>query len=243
MLRALCSALLLVTLAACGGGGGGGSTTAPVTPPVTPPTTSGPYPTGLSDQTLMVDGTSRQYRVHVPATLSGAPKALVFVLHGGGGIGLGVAETGAHPLSVFRTVADREGFVVVYPGGLPASDGQEGWVDCRADDRASSNADDVGFLAALIEKVRGQYGLAPTRVFMAGGSNGAMMTQAFAIARPELVAAVASSGGALAANPRPGACASGPKTPKPILLAHGTADTQMPYGGGCVANQIGRAHV
>lgn len=128
----------------------------------------------------------------------------MFVLHGGDGIGLGVAETGAHPLSVFRTVADREGFVVVYPGGLPASDGQEGWVDCRADDRASSNADDVGFLAALIEKVRTQYSLSPTRVFMAGGSNGAMMTQAFAIARPELVAAVASSGGALAANPRPG---------------------------------------
>jgi polyhydroxybutyrate depolymerase len=233
---------LLIALAACGGGGG--ATSGPVTPPVTPPPppAAGPYPTGLSDQSLAVGGTARQFRVHVPATLSGAPKALVFVLHGGGGTGLGVADTGAHPLSVFRTVADREGFVVVYPGGLPATDGQDGWVDCRADNGVSSGADDIGFLAALIERVRGQYGLATTRVFMAGGSNGAMMTQAFAIARPDLVAAVASSGGSLAANPRAGACAAGPTTPKPILLAHGTADTQMPYDGGCVANLGGNCN-
>ncbi len=44
-----------------------------------------------------------------------------------------VANAGAHPLLVFRTVADRERIVVVYPGGLPATDGQVGWVDCRRD--------------------------------------------------------------------------------------------------------------
>jgi hypothetical protein len=63
-----------------------------------------------------------------------------------------------------------------------------------------------------------------------------MMTQAFAIVRPDLIAAAASSGGSLALNPQSGLCTTGPTTPKPILLAHGTADTQMPYEGGCVAN-------
>jgi len=215
-------------------GTGPASTSVFVTP--TAAVASVPYPVGLSDQSLVVNGITRQFRVHVPASLNGPPKALVFVLHGGGGTGLNVANTGAHPLSVFRSVADREGFVVVYPGGLPASDGQEGWVDCRGDNGVSSGADDIGFLAALIERVRGQYNLSTTRVFMAGGSNGAMMTQAFAIVRPDLIAAVASSGGSLALNPQAGSCATGPTTPKPILLAHGTADTQMPYEGGCVAN-------
>ena len=218
-------------------GTGPASTSISVTP--TASAASTPYPVGLSDQTLVVNGVARQFRVHVPASLTAPPKALVFVLHGGGGTGLNVANTGAHPLSVFRTVADREGFVVVYPGGLPASDGQEGWVDCRGDNGVSSGADDVGFLATLIERVRGQYNLPTTRVFMAGGSNGGMMTQAFAIARPDLIAAAASSGAGLALNPRAGSCATGPTTPKPILLAHGTADTQMPYEGGCVANSGG----
>jgi poly(3-hydroxybutyrate) depolymerase len=195
-----------------------------------------PFPAGLSNQTFAVAGATRQYRVHVPAALSGSPKAIVFVLHGGGGLGLDVANTGAHPLSVFRTVGDREGFVVVYPGGLPATDGEPGWDDCRVDILVASGADDVGFLSALIEHVRGLYGLTRSRIFMAGGSNGAMMAHAFAIQRPDLLAAAATSSGSLAANPKPGPCTAGPTTALPMMIVHGTADPQMPFGGGCVAN-------
>jgi polyhydroxybutyrate depolymerase len=197
-----------------------------------------PYPPGLSDQSMMVASTARQFRVPVPPAVAqgAAPRALVFALHGGGGEGLNVANTGAHPLSVFRTVADREGFVVVYPGGLPANDGNAAWTDCRADNMVASSADDVGFLAALIERVRGEYGLSTTRMFMAGGSNGAQMTQAFAFNRADLIAAAASSSGSLPQTPKPGACTTGPSRPLPMLIVHGTADTQMPYGGGCVAN-------
>ena len=177
----------IVALTACGGGSEAQATT--------PPASTRPYPPGLTDATITVNSV-------VPVSLTSAPKGIVVVLHRGGGEGLGVADTGAHPLSVFRTVADREGFVVVYPGGLPARDGSAGWTDCRADNLLASGSDDVGFLAALIEFVRSQYSLPTSRVFMAGGSNGAMMTQAFALARPDLVAAVASSSGGLALNPR-----------------------------------------
>jgi polyhydroxybutyrate depolymerase len=162
----------------------------------------------------------------------------MFVLHGGGGEGLDVSVLGRHALSVFRTVADREGFVVVYPGGLPSNDAQRlvGWVDCRADNSVASNADDVGFLAALVERVRGEYGLTPSRMFMAGGSNGAQMTHAFAFQRAELVGAVATSAGSLPVTPQSGRCTAGPGRPLPILLLHGTGDTQMPWAGGCVAD-------
>ena len=149
-----------------------------------------------------------------------------------------MADEGQHPLSVFRAVADREGFVVVYPEGLPARDraGNRGWVDCRADNTVASGADDIAFLAALVERVRTELGLSAGQVFMAGGSNGAQMTHAFAFHHPELLGAAATGAGSLAESPLPGPCATGPSRPLPIVILHGTDDTQMPYDGGCVAD-------
>lgn len=230
MRAALLVPLVGLYLAACGGA----TSSAPSGPPPSTP----PYPVGqMTDQTLMVGGMARQYRVHVPAGMT-TPKAVVFVLHGGGGEGLDVAVLGRHPLSVFRTVADREGFVVVYPGGLPSNDAQRlvGWVDCRADNNVASNADDLGFLAALVERVRGEYGLTASRMFMTGGSNGAQMTHAFAFRHTELVGAVATGAGSLPVTPLPGRCTTGPSRPLPILILHGSGDTQMPWNGGCVAD-------
>jgi len=197
---------------------------------------AGGFPVGLSEHSIAVGGVDRRYRVHMPATLREAPRALVLVLHGGGGIGPDVTRLGAHPLSVFRTVADREGFVVVYPAGLPARDGRAGWVDCRGDERLFAATDDIGFLAALIQRLQEQLSLTPRQVFMAGTSNGAMMTFALAMARPELLGGAATAGGNLAQHPRAGPCAAGPKAPVPMMLVHGTADAQMPYAGGCVAD-------
>jgi polyhydroxybutyrate depolymerase len=221
--------------AACGGGGGNGGSGG-VTPPASPPVSTSPYPAGLSDATLQVAGVTREYRVHVPSGVTTSPTAVVLVLHGGGGEGLNVANTGAHPLSVFRSIADREGFVVVYPGGLPARDGNAGWTDCRADNTVASEADDIGFLDALIDRLRTQYSLPSAKIFMAGGSNGAQMTLAYAISRASNVAAIATSSGNLPQSPKSGACSGTPSRRVPALMTHGTADTLMPYGGGCVAN-------
>jgi len=212
-----------------------GNVTASTTVTVTPASTA-PYPSGLSDATIQVNGGVRDYRVHVPAGVTTAPTAVVLVLHGGGGEGLNIANTGAHPLSVFRSVADREGFVVVYPGGLPARDGSAAWSDCRADNEVASDADDIGFLDALIDRLRSQYGLPVSKIFMTGGSNGAQMTLSYAITRANNVAAVATSSGNLPQNPKLGACSGTPARRVPILMVHGTSDTLMPYTGGCVAN-------
>jgi polyhydroxybutyrate depolymerase len=212
----------------------GGSVTASATVTVTAAT--GPYPAGLSTATIQVGAVTREFRVHVPADLALPPKALVLVLHGGGGEGLDVALTGTHPLSVFRTVADREGFVVVYPGGLPAMDGNPGWDDCRSDNLMASGADDIGFLDALISRLRSEYGLPASRVFLSGGSNGAQMVLAYAVTRAENFGAIAVGSGNLPLNPKPGACSAPPARRVPVLMTHGTADVPMPYAGGCVAN-------
>ena len=235
LVRIGCLIAIAGMTAACSGGGGNGGSGG-VTPPASPPVSTSPYPAGLSDATLQVAGVTREYRVHVPSGVTTSPTAVVLVLHGGGGEGLNVANTGAHPLSVFRSIADREGFVVVYPGGLLARDGNAGWTDCRADNTVASEADDIGFLDALIDRLRTQYSLPSAKIFMAGGSNGAQMTLAYAISRASNVAAIATSSGNLPQSPKSGACSGTPSRRVPALMTHGTADTLMPYGGGCVAN-------
>lgn len=195
------------------------------------------YPAGTSDHRITSGGTERQFRVHRPST--NAPlRAIVLVLHGGGGQGLGVAEGARHPLAVFRTLADRDGFLVVYPAGLPSRGARDGagWVDCRTDNKVTSLADDIGFLSDLIMRVRRDFAADRLPVFVAGGSNGAQMAHALAFNRADLLSGVASSSGSLPSSPKPGPCTTGPSRPLPILIVHGTADTQMPWGGGCVAN-------
>lgn len=191
----------------------------------------------MSDQLLTVSGIERKYRIHLPNSQTRV-KAIVLVIHGGGGEGLDVANLGEHVLSVFRTVADRENFVAVYPGGLPAADatGKAGWVDCRADNKVASAANDLGFLESLITRLSREFDLPFSQIFIAGGSNGAQMAHAFAFNHAELIGALATSSGSLPLNPLPGDCTTGPKRPVPIVLLHGTDDSQMPWSGGCVAN-------
>jgi polyhydroxybutyrate depolymerase len=195
-----------------------------------------PYPAGVTDIPIPF-GSGRQARLYVPAlAMTQPPRALIVVLHGGGGEGLSVSEPGNHPLAEFRTVADREGVVVVYPEGSATRDGRLGWTDCRSDNLQASSDDDLGFLRTVVELLTIDYGLPAERVFMAGGSNGAQMTLAYAAVAPESIAAIATSNGNLPENPLPGPCATEPSQPMPALIAHGSADTVMPFAGGCVAN-------
>lgn len=195
-----------------------------------------PYPAGVTDVPIDFGG-PRRVRVYVPEALGNdPPRALVVTLHGGGGQGLETSNPGQHPLAVFRDVADRERFVVAYPEGSIAMDGRYGWTDCRADNRNASAADDLGFLRFVVARLRAEFGLPTSRVFMTGTSNGAQMTLAFATTASDELAAIAISSGNLPENPLPGPCTTGPTQPIPALFTHGSADPAMPYGGGCVAN-------
>jgi polyhydroxybutyrate depolymerase len=78
---------------------------------------------GDSKNTIIVDGVEREYYVHAPESYDGSePVPLVLALHGGGGN----AEK-MDKLTGFNDVADREGFIVVYPEGVNKhwNDGRE----------------------------------------------------------------------------------------------------------------------
>ncbi|MGH9846759.1 MAG: hypothetical protein ACREEM_49295 [Blastocatellia bacterium] len=69
----------------------------------------GAVQSGTFDRSLVHDGLTRTYRIHIPPSYNPSkPAALVLALHGGGGNGQGMERlTGLTPLS------DREGFIVV----------------------------------------------------------------------------------------------------------------------------------
>lgn len=194
-----------------------------------------PYQEGLTTNFITVNGTSRKYLMYRPTGISKA-NAVVMVLHGGGGLGLGVADIGAHPLSVFRQVADTAKFMLVYPEGSPDIQGNPGWNDCRSDDIAGSKGNDMDFLMQLNAKLAGELGINSSKMFLTGTSNGALMTLSFAFVQPQSVRAIAISAGNLPLNPEPGTCTSGSTLPLPILITYGTSDPAMPAEGGCVAN-------
>ena len=93
-----------------------------------------------------IGGRDRVFLTYVPQNLK--PNApLLIMFHGGGGDGP-MARLGTG--GVYDHLADRDGFVVVYPYGIGSS-----WNTCR---KAQSNVarrwdvDDIGFVEAIIEQ-------------------------------------------------------------------------------------------
>jgi polyhydroxybutyrate depolymerase len=182
---------------------------------------------------LEVGGRGRTASVYAPASAEdGPPCPLVVVLHGHFGSG----EQAERSMG-FDALADRFGFVVVYPDGV-----NRGWNDGRSDARAArlrpsaEPVDDVAFLDVLISRVESAYPIDSQRVYIAGHSNGAFMANRYAAERPERVAAVASVAGTLGTAILP---KLDPRMPVSSLGIWGSADRLVPPEGGEVAGQGG----
>lgn len=187
---------------------------------ITPPD-GGP---GTSDHVLEHDGRQRRYRVHVPPVLPvGAPLVLQF--HGGGGNGAGLDR-----LTRFHHLADQERFAVVAPNGF-----ERHWNDGRVTGITGA-ADDIGFVAALIDVLAGWLPIDRRRVYAVGISNGAMLTARLAGQLPDRIAAFAQVAGTVAED---APAWWRPDRPVPLIQIHGDADSIVPYAGGAVTNRRG----
>jgi polyhydroxybutyrate depolymerase len=188
--------------------------------PATIPGTSNakPIPGGVSRGVLEFDGLERSYRLFIPSGLSAQnPAPLVVALHGG--LGSGEQFSGA---SNFETLAESEGFVVVFPDGLDKTWNAGGC--CGQSVRKGTN--DVGFLAALIQELSLALPLDSEQVLMTGHSNGAMMAFRFGCQRADLVKAIAP----VAASLEIPTCL--PNHGVSLLAIHGDSDQNHPLEGG-----------
>jgi polyhydroxybutyrate depolymerase len=156
----------------------------------------------------------------VPSTYDSAtPLPLLFNFHGFGG---NASEYMAY--ADMRTLAENERFIVVYPQGSNL-DGSPHWNTCPNGGDNKSNADDFGFIAALVSELSSTYNIDQNRIYAAGYSNGGMMAYGLANYRSEIFAAVASVSGTMLD------CTATPAHPMPVIHLHGTADDTLPYNG------------
>lgn len=175
------------------------------------------------------DGFERTYRVHVPSGYRASePTPLVVVLHGAFSTS---AEMELH--TGFSDLADREGFAVAYPDGIGILGLLQHWNAGHCCGKAAADGiDDVGFVAAVIEDVRRYLNIDAGRIYMAGFSNGAMLTHRFAAERPAMLAAAAPLAGAIGSRDGDGSEWTIPVPPSgvPMIMFHGRRDERIPYG-------------
>jgi polyhydroxybutyrate depolymerase len=116
------------------------------------------------------------------------------------------------------------GTVVVIPQALDNRGGE--WNDSVDN---ASKTDDVGYISAVISTVVREYHVDPSRVTMAGYSNGGFMTARMVCERPELLhAAVLVSSNIWQAEQ--GRCKERPDGLR-VSIIQGTADHVVPYEG------------
>jgi len=179
---------------------------------------------GIRRHRLVYDGRNRHYLVYVPdRPTAAALRSLVIVLHAHGGTARQVMRA-----SRMNALADREGFIAAYPDGTSWMDTP--WRSWNAGGccgyAAARQVDDAGFLEALISELARAYPVDPKRIYMAGISNGAMMTYRAGCELSDRIAAIAPIAGTLDTS----ACRL--SDPVSLIVFHGTADVHVPYAGG-----------
>ena len=219
---------LLTLIGACGGGSGGNSSPTPAVSANTPTETSNTQTadeclgTGAQlDCTFNHDGLVRDYLLYVPQSYSGSESVpLLFNFHGYGSSAIGQMGYGD-----FRVLAEEEQFILVVPQGTLLEDTSHWNVGSWT---IESTTDDIGFTAALIDKIATDYLIDLSRVYSTGMSNGGYMSHQLACLLSDNFAAIASVTGSMSPETF-NDCA--PTHATSVLQIHGTEDDVVPYGG------------
>lgn len=182
---------------------------------------------GFTSHTLYHEGRQRQFLAYRPPLLKvGQPAPLLVALHGGGGTPENILE-----VSGFNQLADRHGFVVVYPAGSGSTPTRLFWNILLSGTYASANqVDDIGYLARVLDHVTGMTRIDSNRVYFAGFSQGGMMC--FRLACDPVmsgrIAAIATVGATMTVAPSE--CHA--SHPVPAITFHGKKDPFSNYAGG-----------
>jgi len=173
---------------------------------------------------IQYEGRTRRYLVHVPASAqTGRALAVVLAFHGGGG-----EPAGFKAYAGLDAVADREGFLAVYPYGsgvlprrlLTWNAGECcGWA-------MNNDVDDVGFAIAILDDLSRRARVDAGRVYATGHSNGGMMAHRLGAERADRIAAIAPVAGAYALDD------FAPARTVAVLHVHSIDDPRALYQGG-----------
>jgi polyhydroxybutyrate depolymerase len=165
---------------------------------------------------------ARTYRYYLPSSYDpSTPTPVVVVLHGRPGNSTGIAL-----ITDMNPVAEREGFIALYPEGITQGGG---WNYLRPIMiNPEEGVDDSAFMKTMIDDLSNDLNIDRSRVYVTGFSNGGFMTELLACEAQDTFAAFITVG----ASAFPGldrACAG--QDAVPFMLIHGTADVSVPFAG------------
>ncbi|HEX2967593.1 MAG TPA: PHB depolymerase family esterase [Bacteroidales bacterium] len=184
----------------------------------------------LKKYSIMHAGLKRTFKIYFPEKKENENllKPLVIALHGRGGNGDSMILLTRNGLN---SLADHEGFYVLYPEGIGMNwnDGRRGE---KVNDRAHlENIDDTGFISLLIDLMIKDHNTDPGRVYVTGISNGAIMAFRLACELSGKIMAIAPVDGSMPENFLH-ECTPG--NPISVLAINNTRDPLVPYNGGSI---------
>lgn len=170
------------------------------------------------------DNYIRDVSFHIPKKLRKRRRSLVLCLHDGGS---NPDEMARLTRRSFNRLAEGENFILAYPGALNGY-----WNDGRQDSISLShyqNIDDVGFLSRVIDFAVDSFQVEQERIFVAGFSEGGLMTFRLACELTAKIQAFAVVAASLALD-QIVECA--PDTTISFMMINGTRDPILPHDGG-----------
>lgn len=175
---------------------------------------------GDQNKTITVKGATRKYILHVPSGYKGdAPVPMLVDYHPISG-----SASGQSSGTTYKSVADKDGAISVYPDGLTGPMNQAWNVK-----GCCTTADDTAFARALVAEVKTLACIDPKRVYAAGFSMGGGMTHFTACHLADIFAAGAPAAFDLL---KENVDICKPARPITMVIFRGTADNVVPYKGG-----------
>jgi polyhydroxybutyrate depolymerase len=176
---------------------------------------SRPHAPGQSSEKLEFDGATRTYQLYVPPSYRGTRAVpVVFNFHGYGSSAVQQMAYGN-----FKTLADRNDFLIVAPEGQGARRHFN-----LTNEKGLQN--DNAMTLALLDHIEATFCVDTARVFSTGMSDGGAVTSVLACLAADRFAAF----GAVAVEVYRKGC--GGTRPVSIVAFHGTNDPIVPFNGG-----------
>lgn len=185
------------------------------------PTTTADKPSEQKTVNLTVDGNARSFIVYLPTGYNNAGKIpMIFAIHGGSGTPEGMIN-----IANFKSIADRDKVVLVYPAGI-----QNNWNDGRPTTPNQLGINDVNFFNQMCDYMIANNSVDGTKIYATGISNGGFMSSRLGCELSNRIAAIAVDAATIEATSIATSC--NPGRPVPAIYIHGTTDPLVPFTGG-----------
>ncbi len=184
------------------------------------------YENGIQKEYVVYDELRRSYIFHLPKNdnfFENESVPLFFVLHGASGNADQIMEN-----TGMNKIADKENFIVVYPNGTGLfSEYVLSWYAGQCCNFIEPlGVDDVGFIKFLIDKFKEEYNIDKDRIYVAGLSNGGMMSYRLGCELTDSFAAIASVVGSMMISD------CNPTDYLSVVGFNDVSDNVVPYEGG-----------